>query len=55
MRVYDCDVCGETLSAANDSELLDCVHRHMENEHPDHAVDELDERVDAGAYDATDS
>jgi predicted small metal-binding protein len=55
MRVYDCDQCGETLSAANDAELLDCIHRHMATEHPEADTEALDEKVAAGAYDATDS
>lgn len=53
MRVTECNICGETLSAANDQELEDCVRRHLESEHEG-------EDADAGAmlsqaYDATDS
>ena len=33
---------GETLSAANDAELLDCVHRHMAAEHPDFVAGHTD-------------
>ena len=56
MRVIECDVCGELISAADDEELRGAVKRHYEVNHPD-AVP-TDERLDtivAGAYDAMDS
>ena len=53
MRVVECNICGEALSAANDQELEECVRRHLESEH-------AGEEAEAGAmvaqaYDATDS
>jgi predicted small metal-binding protein len=56
MRVIECDVCGELISAANDDELRRAVKAHYEATHAD-AVPS-DERIDeivAGAYDAMDS
>jgi len=53
LRVTECNLCGETLSAANDRELEDCVRRHLESEH---AGEEADVgRMVSQAYDATDS
>jgi hypothetical protein len=55
--VIECNFCGETLSAANDDDLVGCARRHMEDQHADTEVDEqqVREMVDRGAYDATDS
>jgi predicted small metal-binding protein len=56
MRVIECDVCGELISADDDEELRGAVKRHYETTHPD-AVPS-DDRLDtivAGAYDAMDS
>jgi predicted small metal-binding protein len=57
MRVIECNICGEALSAANDDELRACVVRHMSDEHSgeelgDEAVAEL---VEQQAYTASDS
>ena len=56
MRVIDCD-CGDTLTAANDDDLADCVKRHLEREHPDQqrSDDEVRAFVADKAYSATDS
>ena len=56
MRVIECDVCGELISAANDEELAGAVRSHYETNHPDATPsdDRLTEIV-AGAYDAMDS
>ena len=57
MRVIDCNECGDTLTAANDEELVRTLDRHMKSEHPD--ADWNDEQatelVSAQAYTATDS
>jgi predicted small metal-binding protein len=59
VRVIDCD-CGETVSAANDDDLVQAVRRHVEQAHAedeDMRFDEaaIRELVEAQAYDATDS
>ena len=53
MRVIECNFCGETLSAANDDELVKTARRHMDERHPDEQPD--DAQVRAQAYDASDS
>ena len=56
MRVVECDVCGETISAADDEELVGRVKDHLLEEHdqsPD--ADEIQQTIDREAYDATDS
>jgi predicted small metal-binding protein len=57
MRVMECNVCGEALSAANDDELRACLIRHMESEHPDVEFDEAGaaKTVQEQAYAASDS
>jgi predicted small metal-binding protein len=57
MRVMECNLCGEALSAATDEELLGRVRRHMDAEHPEAALDEARARelVAAEAYEASDS
>jgi hypothetical protein len=57
VRVMECNVCGETLSAANDEDLVATVRRHMDDQHPEAAPDEarLRQMVDERAYDAMDS
>ena len=56
MRVIECDHCGETISAADDDELTGRLRAHLAKEH-DEAPDaeELEELVDAEAYEAQDS
>ena len=57
MRVIDCNVCGATIKAANDDELVRELDRHMKSEHPDveWGEDQARELVQAQAYEATDS
>jgi predicted small metal-binding protein len=57
MRVLECNVCGETLSAADDDELLRRLHGHFESEHPSAGYDEAQARetISREAYDASDS
>ena len=57
MRVVECNVCGEPLSAANDDELVQRLQAHVESEHPDEEFDESAARamIDEQAYDATDN
>jgi predicted small metal-binding protein len=54
MRVVECDVCGETLQAANDEELTRRLDAHLREAHD---VDDADagELVAGEAYDAMDS
>ncbi len=56
MRVIDCD-CGETLSAANDDDLVRETRRHVDEAHPDMGLndDQVQELVASKAYDASDS
>jgi predicted small metal-binding protein len=56
MRVVECDICGETISAASDSELVGRVSEHLESEHdqePD--AEQVEAMVAEEAYEATDS
>jgi predicted small metal-binding protein len=57
MRVIECNICGEPLSAANDEELLRRVRTHMESEHPSEGLDESAARAMIGeqAYTASDN
>jgi predicted small metal-binding protein len=57
MRVIECNVCGETLTAATDEELLKRLRTHMESEHSSSSFDESQgrEMIAAEAYDASDS
>lgn len=57
MRVIECNVCGETLVAATDEELLKRLRDHMESEHSSTSLDEgqAREMIAAEAYDASDS
>jgi predicted small metal-binding protein len=54
MRVVECDVCGETLQAATDDELIRRLDAHMRNEHDMEDADAA-ELVAGEAYDAMDS
>ena len=40
MRVIECDVCGQALSAANDEELVEIARRHMEERHSGEGYDD---------------
>jgi hypothetical protein len=56
MRVIECNECGETVSAANDDELISRLSEHLGSEHeiePDE--EEVADLVHEEAYDATDS
>ena len=57
MRVVECNVCGEPLSAATDDELERRVRSHMEAEHSAEAFseDSAHELVANEAYEASDS
>jgi predicted small metal-binding protein len=56
MRVIECDECGETLGAANDEELKRLLGSHLQAEHDlEVEEDELDELIEAEAYEAMDS
>jgi hypothetical protein len=57
MRVFECNVCGEPLSAANDEELMQRVRAHLAAEHSDMEFDDEAERetVASQAYTASDN
>jgi predicted small metal-binding protein len=57
MRVVECNVCGETLAAADDEELLRRLQAHVEGEHQPSSYDEqaAREMIAHEAYEATDS
>ncbi len=57
MRVLECNVCGETLSAADDDELLRRMREHNESAHPSASFDEAQARetIANEAYHASDS
>ena len=57
MRVVECNVCGETLAAANDEELERRLRRHMESEHPSvsYEAESGRETISREAYTASDS
>ena len=57
LRVVECNVCGETLAAANDEELLRRMQAHAEADHPEAEWDEETARktIETEAYDASDS
>jgi predicted small metal-binding protein len=57
MRVVECNVCGQLVSAADDEELVGALRRHLDEAHA--GVDMDDDRirgvVEECGYDATDS
>ena len=57
MRVFECNVCGETLAAATDEELLKRLRAHIQSEHSSTSFDEAQARemIAAEAYTASDS
>jgi predicted small metal-binding protein len=56
MRVVECNICGETISAANDDELAGRVRDHLESEHDQEPDDEqIRTMIEEEAYDAMDS
>ena len=55
MRVIECNICGETISAASDDELVGRLTAHLKEEHNETAdAEELQELVEAEAYEALD-
>lgn len=57
MRVIECNVCGETIAAADDDELLRRLREHTEAEHPSASMDEAQARemIASEGYEASDS
>jgi predicted small metal-binding protein len=57
MRVIECNICGEPLSAENDDELVQRLLAHVEAEHESAGYDEEQARdtVEAEAYEASDN
>jgi predicted small metal-binding protein len=56
MRVIECNECGETVTAANDEELVRHLAAHLRSEHDlDRSEDDLRELIADQAYDAMDS
>ena len=56
MRVVECNICGEAISAANDDELVARVRDHLESEHDEQPGEgEVASMVSEEAYEATDS
>lgn len=57
MRVVECNVCGETVAAATDEELVERLRIHAEAEHSSTAFDESEARemIAREAYTASDS
>jgi predicted small metal-binding protein len=57
MRVLECNICGETLAAANDDELLRRLRDHVQAEHSASDYNEANARetIATEAYNATDS
>jgi hypothetical protein len=56
MRVIECHICGELVSAANDDELGGELRRHYQSVHPDAVpTDDRYAELVGQAYDAMDS
>ena len=56
MRVIECDICGEPISAATDAELVDRLSNHLASEHDlKQDRETVAATVEAEAYEATDS
>jgi predicted small metal-binding protein len=56
MRVIECNICGDTVSAADDDELVRHLARHLQQEHEEEPDEEaLAQTVEEEAYDAMDS
>ena len=56
MRVVECDICGETVSAADDEELAGRLKDHLAEEHEETpSDDDIHQTIDREAYDAMDS
>jgi predicted small metal-binding protein len=57
MQVVECNVCGDTLSAASDEELVGRMRQHYKSAHPSVSLDEAEARetIANEAYTASDS
>ena len=55
MKVLDCNECGETITAANDAELVRCVEKHFSDKHEALEHESAEELVAEEAYEAMDS
>jgi predicted small metal-binding protein len=56
MRVIDCNLCGETIRAANDDELARRLVSHQRDEHDEElSSEDAEEFVEGEAYEAMDS
>jgi predicted small metal-binding protein len=57
MRVLECNVCGETVTAASDEELVLQLRSHFESQHASAEIDDEKARelIESEAYDASDS
>jgi predicted small metal-binding protein len=56
MRVIECNECGDTVTAANDDELVRHLAEHLRSEHElEPEEDEVEDLVHEQAYDASDS
>ena len=45
MRVIECNFCGETITGANDDDLVGNFKRHVDENHSDVGFDEGQRRV----------
>jgi predicted small metal-binding protein len=56
VHVIECNICGETVSAAEPEELVGRLRDHLASEHDEEPGDEeLERLIDDEAYEATDS
>jgi predicted small metal-binding protein len=57
VRVVECNICGESLSAADDEELLGRLREHVSSAHESVSYEESQAReaIANEAYDASDS
>jgi predicted small metal-binding protein len=56
MRTIECDLCGETITGADDAELAERLGEHLRVTHErELSRDELEELIAGEAYDAMDS
>ena len=56
MRTVECNICGETISAATTTSWRAASKDHLEDEHDEEASeDDVHQIVDQDAYDAMDS
>jgi hypothetical protein len=56
VQVIECNICGETISAADERELVGRLRDHLASEHEEELGDEeLERLVDDESYEAMDS